>query len=131
MKNEAMKLALDLAIMHHTDEGYYELRSKVRVAAKEALAKQEQVEPVAFITPLMESQMFDDWCPYKGNPDPRVVWAAAIEAVNGLLLGATPQQQRKPLTMFDTEKLAKQCGVEWTTRIDKLCKLASSHSTKE
>ena len=57
----------------------------------------EQVEPVAFITPLMESQMFDDWCPYKGNPDPRVVWAAAIEAVNGLLLGATPQQ-RKPLT---------------------------------
>ncbi len=50
-----------------------------------------QQEPVAFITPLMEQQMFDDWCPYKGNPDPRVVWAAAVDAVNGLLLGATPQ----------------------------------------
>jgi hypothetical protein len=55
--------------------------------------KKNRVEPVAFITPLMESQMFDDWCPYKGNPDPRVVWAAAIEAVNGLLLEATPQQR--------------------------------------
>jgi hypothetical protein len=42
--------------------------------------------PVAIITPLMEQQLFDDWCPYKGNPDPRPVWAAAIEAVNGLLL---------------------------------------------
>lgn len=38
------------------------------------------------ITPLEEQQMFDDWCPYKGNPDPRVVWAAAIEAVNGMQL---------------------------------------------
>jgi hypothetical protein len=45
MSKEAMKLALDLATMHHTDEGYDELRSKVRVAAKEALAKQEQGEP--------------------------------------------------------------------------------------
>ncbi len=101
-----------------------------QIIASPKLAKQEQGEPVAFITPLMESQMFDDWCPYKGNPDPRVVWAAAIEAVNGLLLGATPQQ-RKPLTMFDTEKLAKQCGVEWTTCIDKLCKLAADHIIKE
>jgi hypothetical protein len=42
------------------------------------------------ITPLEEQQMFDDWCPYKGNPDPRTVWAAAIDAVNGMLLGAQP-----------------------------------------
>jgi hypothetical protein len=41
---EAMKLALDLAIMHHTDEGYAELRSKVRVAVKEVLTNQEQDE---------------------------------------------------------------------------------------
>jgi hypothetical protein len=57
----------------------------------------EHLEPVAYITPLMEQQMFDDWCPYKGNPDPRVVWAGAVEAVNGLLLGATPPK-REPLT---------------------------------
>jgi hypothetical protein len=61
-----------------------------------AQPKQEQGEPVAFITPLMESQMFDDWCPYKGNPDPRVVWAAAIESANGLLLGAK-QEQGQPV----------------------------------
>lgn len=35
---EALKLALDLAIMHHSDDGYAELRSKVRQLAKEALA---------------------------------------------------------------------------------------------
>ena len=50
-------------------------------------------EPVAFITPLMEQQMFDDWCPHKGSPDPRTVWAAAVDSVNGLLLGASPPQR--------------------------------------
>lgn len=44
---------------------------------------------------------------------------------------ANTQPQCKPLTCFDTEKLAKQCGVEWTTRIDKLCQLAAAHSIKE
>ena len=39
---EALKLALDLAIMHHSDDGYAELRSKVRQLAKEALAQPEQ-----------------------------------------------------------------------------------------
>ena len=36
---EALKLALDLAIMHHSDDGYAELRSKVRQLVKEALAQ--------------------------------------------------------------------------------------------
>lgn len=40
-------------------------------------------------------------------------------------------QQRKPLTMFDTEKLAKQCGIEWTVSIDKLCNLAAANHIKE
>jgi len=35
----AMKLALDLATMHHTDDGYAELRAKVRSALNEALAE--------------------------------------------------------------------------------------------
>ena len=37
-KDAALKLALDLAIMHHSDDGYAELRLKVRQLAKEALA---------------------------------------------------------------------------------------------
>ena len=43
MTQEALKLALALVTMHHTDDGYAELRSKL---AKEALAQPEQ-EPVA------------------------------------------------------------------------------------
>jgi len=39
---QAMKMALDLATMHHTDDGYAELRAKVRSASKEALAQPEQ-----------------------------------------------------------------------------------------
>ena len=46
MEREALNLALDLATMHHTDNGYAELRAKVRSAIKEALAQPEQ-EPVA------------------------------------------------------------------------------------
>jgi len=46
---EAMKLALDLATMHHTDNGYAALREKVRSASKEALAQPEQ-EPVGRFT---------------------------------------------------------------------------------
>ena len=38
-KDEALELALDLAIMHHSDDGYAELRLKVRQLAKEALAQ--------------------------------------------------------------------------------------------
>ena len=52
---EALTLALDLAIMHHSDDGYAELRSKVRQLAKEALALtstpcevQPEQEPVAW-----------------------------------------------------------------------------------
>jgi hypothetical protein len=48
------------------------------------------------ISPLDEQQMFDDWCPYKGNPDPRVVWAAAIDAANGLLSGLTESKAPAP-----------------------------------
>ena len=34
------------------------------------------------ITTVEAKQMFEDWCPYKGSPDPWVVWEAAIAAVN-------------------------------------------------
>jgi len=49
----------------------------------------------------------------------------------GTMLYTTPQPAQKPLDCFETEKLAKQCGVEWTTRIDKLCNLAAAHGIKE
>lgn len=42
MSREALTMALDLATMHHTDDGYAELRAKVRSATKEALAQPEQ-----------------------------------------------------------------------------------------
>lgn len=44
MTQEALKLALALVTMHHTDDGYAELRSKL---AKEALAQTQ--EPVAWM----------------------------------------------------------------------------------
>ena len=50
------------------------------------LAATAQPAPLT-ISPLEEQQLFDSWCPYKGNPDPRVVWAAAVDAVNGVLIG--------------------------------------------
>ena len=69
----------------------------------QAIAEAEKQKPMAFITPLMEQQLFDDWCPYKGNPDPRTVWAAAIEAVNGLLLAhPQPKQEQGEPVSFDT-----------------------------
>lgn len=52
------------------------------------------------ITPLMEQQMFDDWCPYSGNPDPRTVWSAAIQAVNGIHL--TASQPKEPVAYLVT-----------------------------
>jgi hypothetical protein len=56
---EALKLAFDLANMHHTDYGYFELRSKVRQFAKKVLTQpkdpeqrsvSEHLEPVAWPT---------------------------------------------------------------------------------
>lgn len=40
--SEALNLALYFTNMHHTDDGYFELRSKVRQLAKESLAQPEQ-----------------------------------------------------------------------------------------
>ena len=54
MEREALKLALDLATMHHTDDGYAELRSKVRQFAKEALAQPAQ-EPVEALKLALEA----------------------------------------------------------------------------
>jgi hypothetical protein len=52
-KDEALKLAFDLAIMHHTDNGYSELRQKVRLAIKQALAA--PVQPVGTYGEIYES----------------------------------------------------------------------------
>jgi hypothetical protein len=87
------------------------------IEAQQALASSRDHQ-VDFITPLMEQQMFDDWCPYKGNPDPRVVWAAAIEAVNGLLLGAN----NSPVAQFckaveDIKETSKKLYTEEELRL--------------
>ena len=56
---EALKLALDLAIMHHSDDGYAELRSKVRQLAKEALAQPEQPSFNEWTNAKLASHYFD------------------------------------------------------------------------
>ena len=48
-KDEALNMAFDLAIMHHTDDGYSELRQKLRHAIKQALAAPNVQEPVAWM----------------------------------------------------------------------------------
>ena len=91
-KDKALKLALEaIEELRYSSSTFKsdKLSAEAITAIKEALAQPAQ-QPVEFITPLMEQQMFDGWCPYKGSPDPRTVWAAAVDAVNGLLLGATP-----------------------------------------
>ncbi len=80
---------------------------------RQAIAEAEKQEPVAWMDK-------DGWIGLYKQGDANIP-----------LYTAPPQ--RKPLTCFDTEKLAKQCGVEWTTRIDKLCKLVieATHKIKE
>jgi hypothetical protein len=53
-QREALEMALKLAIMHHTDDGYMDVRSKVRALCKEALAEQ-QGEPVAWPCEIEEA----------------------------------------------------------------------------
>lgn len=65
------------------------------------------------ISALEEQQMFDDWCPYKGSPDPRVVWAAAIDAANGLFSGLTERKAPQALTDEQIEAGAKMLGKLW------------------
>jgi hypothetical protein len=82
--------------IHSTTTAIQAAREHLRKAAPAPVARSE---PTAFITPLMEQQMFDDWCPYRGSPDPRVVWAAAVDAVNEILLGAAPAPVTQPIDM--------------------------------
>jgi hypothetical protein len=42
-----------------------------------------------------EQAAFEAWCPYRGSPDPRVVWAAAWKAA--LAAAPSPQAQAQPL----------------------------------
>jgi hypothetical protein len=85
--------------------------------------KQEQGEPASVTYKEVADTMNALW----GGTVEQVQMAQALENKK---LHISPQQ-RKPLDCFETEKLAKQCGIEWTTRIDKLCKLAAAHGIKE
>ena len=97
---EALKLALDLAIMHHSDDGYAELRSKVRQLAKEALAQPEQ-EPVG---------------EFKQSPHvnyPTLVWNNGYVAKFGDKLYTTPP--KRPWVGLTAQEAA-DC---WTTSATK------------
>lgn len=85
-----VRTAMPASPWPHSDPAQTEeVRVNLRAAIGAALAAQSFAPQALTITPLEEQQMFDDWCPYKGTPDPRVVWAAAIEAVNGMQLQAS------------------------------------------
>ena len=90
--------------------------------------------------PLTDGEIFDNLNSVFGDPKHHKIPLTRSQIIDFgrkmFDLGTRPcttPPQRKPLTCFDTEKLAKQCGVEWTTRIDKLCKLAieAAHGIKE
>ncbi len=66
------------------EDGSWKIRALFLAAGAREVPPDQ--EPAQTITPLEEQQMFDEWCPYRGNPDPRTVWAAAIDAANGMLL---------------------------------------------
>ena len=48
-----------------------------------------------------------------------------------LLVNTHPQPKREPLTMFETEKLAKRFGVEWTNGVHALCNEAAHGITSD
>ena len=85
MTQEALKLALDLATMHHTDAGYAALRAKVRSASKEALAQPEQ-KPVAWICHGADGKHDIDF------------YQDEIDAIPVATMLYTTPSQRKPLT---------------------------------
>jgi hypothetical protein len=118
------------------------------------LAKQEQGEPV-MVNMSPPATQRDRWMYEQGRlaeRDPRthedIAWELAEKvrcdldrqscpgfymnlAMESIVKHYTTPQQRKPLTMFDTEKLAKQCRVEWTTDVHRLCELAADLGIKE
>jgi hypothetical protein len=107
--------------------------------SKEALAKQEQGEPEMvrnmrmWVTALKSVSDNGQHMKIPSGLSSGTCWELAVALEQ--FINTTPPQPstvvRKPLDCFETEKLAKQCGVEWTTRIDKLCKLAAAHGIKE
>ena len=102
MTQEALKLALDLATMHHTDDGYAELRAKVRSASKEALkdhamretqrlGQEIEQEPVAWPC-LIDSADFSE------NTITLVMQCEDYKVSAGTHWLSTVPPQRKPLT---------------------------------
>lgn len=93
MTKEALKLALDLATMHHTDDGYAALRAKVRSASKEALAQPEQEqEPMISKWVLREVYFDEDGEPISHRSPPQrkplangEIYTAYITATNQTL----------------------------------------------
>ena len=86
--------------------------------ARKAIAEAEKQEPVAW---RFKTGTF--W-------NREVHWRYVLslegtEGLQGLQPLYTSPPQRQPLDMFETEKLAKQCGVEWTQSVHKLCNIAA------
>lgn len=69
---EALRRISDCKFGMTTADAYH-----LQEIAREALAAHEAAQEQAVED---EQSAFEAWCPYKGNPDPRTVWAAAFQA---------------------------------------------------
>ena len=103
-QTEAINLALDLATMHHTDDGYMELRSKVRALCSEAIEQPEQPqqEPVGEVSGYYE----------RGFTEHKTLYGKLYnqDLPMGAKLYTSPLAQRKPLTDEEIERIYDRYG---------------------
>jgi hypothetical protein len=109
-KDEALELAFDLALMHHTDDKYPELRQKVRHAIRQALAAPVQ-EPVGWLENL---QRLASICPElnmvnysEEDVDDLNCWA--IEVATCIDSITTPPAAQRQWVGLTDEEIEKAC----------------------
>ena len=110
---EALKLALDLAIMHHSDDGYAELRSKVRQLAKEALAQPEQ-EPVAW------EQFYPDIGKPQLGQEPVAIYRAGQAKGEGFHVEFLKEMGDDEVLLYTTPPKRTWVGLTATAKLDLL-----------
>ena len=132
---DTMKLALDFAIMHHTDAGYTEVRYAVQAALREALAEQPPVqEPVAWIhvDPCLPSVMNLEW--KKAAPGYVGEWLKYPLYTSPQFAAAPQPAQRTPLTPAEVHGMAEAHGIDGDARhwyVVGLVDAQAKHNIKE
>ena len=131
MTQEALKLALDLATMHHTDDGYAALRAKVRSASKEALAQPEQ-EPVGVVGTDLGGTHLMYGSQYVGKTPDKKTAIFFKDVPIGAPLYTTPPQ-RKPFSDEEMKKIwyAMQNIMGWYSFQEIARAIEQAHGIKE